>query len=237
MRLPRPQLTVRWMLAAVAALAVALALGIEAERLSRIARYRQKKADEYRVWEELHIKINDDHINNLGTPFKAALDRAKVYKENRLKWENAAAHPWLPAPPDPFLFGPKLRPAYHIDRGNYRQALVDLEGLHSLNPEDADDFNLHAWLLATCPDERFRDGKHAVSLAKRACELSPVVNAAILDTLAAAYAEAGEFSSAIRTEQEALGLVPPSDPERQGYIDRLKLFKSSKPYRFEPPPE
>ena len=51
------------------------------------------------------------------------------------------------------------------------------------------DGNDLAWLLATAPDARFRDGPRAVEHATRACELSGWRDAAALDTLAAAYAE------------------------------------------------
>jgi hypothetical protein len=50
-----------------------------------------------------------------------------------------------------------------------------------------------AWLLATYPDSKSRDGSDAVRLAERACVLTERRIPALLDTLAAAYAEAGDF--------------------------------------------
>jgi tetratricopeptide (TPR) repeat protein len=61
-----------------------------------------------------------------------------------------------------------------------------------------------AWLLATYPDPKARDGTEAVRLAERACALTERRIPALLDTLAAAYAEAGEFSHAISVAEEAL---------------------------------
>jgi tetratricopeptide (TPR) repeat protein len=61
-----------------------------------------------------------------------------------------------------------------------------------------------AWLLATHPDSKFRDGARAIALAGRACALTEGRAPIMLDTLAAAYAEAGDFPRAIITGEEAL---------------------------------
>ncbi len=67
-----------------------------------------------------------------------------------------------------------------------------------LNPNDARAYNNIAWIRATHPDPRFRNAVEAVALATRAVELArDDVNS--LDTLAAAYAEAGRFSEAVQT--------------------------------------
>jgi hypothetical protein len=63
--------------------------------------------------------------------------------------------------------------------------------------------NALAWLLATCPDEGVRDGKEAIALATRACELTQWKSAAIVDTLACAHAEVGELSRAIGLARQA----------------------------------
>lgn len=54
-------------------------------------------------------------------------------------------------------------------------------------------FNNLAWLRATCPDQSLRESGEALSLARRACELSDWGEANKIDTLAAAYAETGDF--------------------------------------------
>ena len=61
-----------------------------------------------------------------------------------------------------------------------------------------------AWLLATHPDSKFRDGARAIALAERACALTEGRAPIMLDTLAAAYAEAGDFRRAITAGEEAL---------------------------------
>jgi hypothetical protein len=93
-----------------------------------------------------------------------------------------------------------------------------------------------AWLFATYPDSRSRDGAEAVRLAEHACDLTGRKIPALLDTLAAAYAEAGDFSRAISTAEEALNRAGSS-----GDNDAVKLSESilgslreNLPYRQEP---
>jgi tetratricopeptide (TPR) repeat protein len=93
-----------------------------------------------------------------------------------------------------------------------------------------------AWLLATYPDSRSRDGTEAVRLAERACALTDRRIPALLDTLAAAYADAGDFSRAISTIEEALNRARTS-----GDSDAIKLserilgsLRGNLPYRDEP---
>ena len=64
-----------------------------------------------------------------------------------------------------------------------------------------------AWIRATSRDATLRDGAEAVRLAERSCEISSTPDAGQLDTLAAAYAEAGDFDRAIQTANRALQLA------------------------------
>jgi tetratricopeptide (TPR) repeat protein len=101
-----------------------------------------------------------------------------------------------------------------------------------LGPKDPLMLNSIAWLQATCPGAEFRDGAKAVENAVKACELTNWKNAGFLDTLAAAYAEAGDFDEAIKWQNEAIKLLsqegegPPPNMEK-----RLKLYQSGQPYR------
>ena len=80
-------------------------------------------------------------------------------------------------------------------------------------------------------DDRFRDGKRAVELATNACELSSWKNAYGVCTLAAAYAEAGDFENAVKWQEEFLRLCSEVDRKKWSYL--LDLYKSGKPYRRE----
>jgi tetratricopeptide (TPR) repeat protein len=93
-----------------------------------------------------------------------------------------------------------------------------------------------AWLLATYPDSNSRDGAEAVRLASRACGLTDRRVPALLATLAAAYAEAGDFPSAVAAGEEAL-----SEARSLGDTDGIKLsenilasVRANVPYRHEP---
>jgi hypothetical protein len=67
-----------------------------------------------------------------------------------------------------------------------------------------------AWNLATGP-ENLRDGKRAITHAKKACELTDYRNPGALETLAAAHAEAGNFKEAVRWQKEAIQIYAGAD--------------------------
>ena len=73
-------------------------------------------------------------------------------------------------------------------------------------PQSLNMLNLLARLLATDADAAIRNGREAVDLAQRAAQLTQRRDPQTLDTLAAAYAEAGRFAAAVQTAQEALSL-------------------------------
>jgi tetratricopeptide (TPR) repeat protein len=91
--------------------------------------------------------------------------------------------------------------------------------------------NNAAWRAATSTDERYRDGARAIELAQRACELSDWKSAEYLDTLAAAYAEAGDFEQAVEWQQKAIELGPQQPAFQQATRERLELFRARTPYR------
>ena len=84
--------------------------------------------------------------------------------------------------------------------------------------------------LSTASDEKHRNGQLAVELAKNACESTKYKNTQFLDTLACAYAETGNFDSAVEWSQKALELT--NEATDRGEISKhLKNFKSGKPWR------
>jgi len=117
-------------------------------------------------------------------------------------------------------------------QGRYAEALQALDRALADAPDNHFLLNNKAWLLATCPVAECRDGKQAIEVATRACELTNWVHAAYLDTLAAAYAEAGDFSNAVQWQEEAIRyLNGPGFGDPQGFHARLELFQAEKPYR------
>jgi WD40 repeat protein/serine/threonine protein kinase len=86
-----------------------------------------------------------------------------------------------------------------------------------------------AWRLATSSNSRLRNGAQAVALAMKGVEKTDRKDHAVLDTLAAAYAEAGQFDRAVSAEREATSLLNKSEPN-EDYLSRLKLYQSNTPY-------
>ena len=84
--------------------------------------------------------------------------------------------------------------------GWYRNAL-------QLRPGWVEVANNLAWILATDDDSGIRDGDEAIRLAQQICELTNYQIPGMLDTLAAAYAEAGRFSEAIQTVDRAIAIA------------------------------
>jgi len=104
-----------------------------------------------------------------------------------------------------------------------------------LKPDYLQAFVLLARIFGTHPDERFRDGPEAVKLAIRAGRLTSLPDPSLLDTLAAALAEAGRFPEAVDTAQRAIQLA-----QSGGQIElakrirtRLDLYQAGQPYRHE----
>lgn len=94
-----------------------------------------------------------------------------------------------------------------------------------------------AWILATHPNEEFRNGAEAVELAKMACETNEYKEASSMDTLAAAYAEVGLFPEAVEAARKAVELarVVGLDQLARDAEARLELYEAGKPFRDSPP--
>jgi tetratricopeptide (TPR) repeat protein len=90
--------------------------------------------------------------------------------------------------------------------------------------------NSLAWLLATCPAAEIRNGTNSLALAHQALDAGKKPAPDVLDTLAAAYAETGDFTNAIAAEKEAIPLQP-DKPTEVLYANRLKLYESNEPFR------
>ncbi len=133
---------------------------------------------------------------------------------------------------NPDLFEAYLgRAASRFAQGKYPQAIADYEYILKKEPRHPDANNQLAWLLAVCPDPRYRNGKRAVKLAERA--VASEASAHYLDTLAAAYAEAGRFRDAERTQKSVIFLLMKHDQTRglDRYVKRLTYYQKKRPWR------
>jgi Flp pilus assembly protein TadD len=90
-----------------------------------------------------------------------------------------------------------------------------------------------AWVLSTDPDPSIRNGEVAVGLAEEAARLTGGQEPAVLDALAAAYAESGRFTEAVATAERALALSRgQGSPELAAGLDaRVSLYRTRSPYR------
>jgi len=119
-------------------------------------------------------------------------------------------------------------------KGDYGKAIEDYKRAMELNPGSPEAFNNLAWLRATCPEDSFRDGKEALNLATRACELTSFKFQNLVDTLAASYAEVGDFDQAIKYEKQSFILVTSTNKNYAKMQERLALYEEHKPFRQKP---
>jgi tetratricopeptide (TPR) repeat protein len=116
-----------------------------------------------------------------------------------------------------------------------REMLADFEALLKLTPDDFETQVRLAEFLSSSPIDGIRDGRRAVSLAKRAVtNLRDYQNSSealswALCVLAASYAETGDFENAIATQKEAIQLAPA--PLNKDWQPRLTLYEAGQPYR------
>lgn len=161
--------------------------------------------------EAFQLEPNDPQINNnFGS---ALLQRGSV--------DEAITH---------FQTALQLNPNYanaHYNLGNtllqkfnISEAIAEYEKALQSNPNDVRTLNNLAWVLATCQQPSLRNGSKAVELAELANQLTQNDNPSILNTLAAAYAEAGQFPEAVDTAKRALQLAQVQS--NQALIDAIK---------------
>jgi tetratricopeptide (TPR) repeat protein len=115
-------------------------------------------------------------------------------------------------------------------QGNYAEALAHFEEAERQSPGNVEADRNRAKVMAACPDAKYRDGRRAVALATRACEVTGWKKPEFLDTMAAACAEAGDFDAAVSWQTKAIELLP-DERQQDDYRARLRLYQARKPYR------
>ncbi len=129
-------------------------------------------------------------------------------------------------------------PELYANRGDAYRSMADWEKAANdfrqaitLDKQFGRGYQSAAWLMATCPDARFRNPALAVRSAEKAIQVDGSGEYIYLDTLAAALANSGQFERAQQVQQQAIQLAPPDNvgPLKQ----RLLLYAARKPYRQE----
>src|SRR3972149_2463109 len=120
----------------------------------------------------------------------------------------------------------------NLERGNYSAAKADFQTTLQLckTAPKAEAYEAMALLLASCPNERIRNGEKAIEHAAKACALTKEQDWICLNTLGAAHAEADDFDSAIKWANKALENAPAES--REPIRQRIALYEEKKPYRL-----
>jgi tetratricopeptide (TPR) repeat protein len=117
-------------------------------------------------------------------------------------------------------------------KGQWAEAASHYQKALALNPEEPAFKNNVAWFWATCPQAALRNAPKAVGLAQAAVQSSGGKTADVLDTLAAAYAEAGRFAEAVASAERALAIAQAQTNRLADEIRaRLNLYQRGLPYR------
>jgi tetratricopeptide (TPR) repeat protein len=126
------------------------------------------------------------------------------------------------------------RAAAHYGAGELAKALTDYAKRRSSIRKSRSRSTIMPGCSRRLTKDDVRNGARAVELANQACKITEFKNAAYVDTLAAAYAENGDFANALKWQEQAVKLSVGEPVEvQQEMKDRVALYKEQKPYREE----
>jgi tetratricopeptide (TPR) repeat protein len=131
------------------------------------------------------------------------------------------------------LSGPSPNPQRDGNEDLSRRAISHIELALKLSPNFAAALNNLAWIRATHPLSQLRNGAEALRLAQRACTLTSNRNANMLATLAAAYAETGQYSRAVQVAQQGAQVASAQGAKAALVTNRrlIELFSKQQPFR------
>jgi tetratricopeptide (TPR) repeat protein len=176
----------------------------------------------YLEMEELDLALSDlQSALKLVPEYSEALNNRGIVYQKMKKYDEAIAD---------FTAALKIDPRYTDALGNraytlqlkkeYGKAIADLELAMKSNPDSYEAINDLAWLLATATEPSVRSGARSLELATQACNMTDNKQWNTLDTLAAAYAETGQWDKAKEWLTTALANAPDKEkPRLQGHLD------------------
>lgn len=119
--------------------------------------------------------------------------------------------------------------------GNPPRALADFDEAIAADDRYPTAYRQKAWLLATHPDDSIRNGKAAIEAARKAIELIKTPTGEYYETLAAAFAETGDFAGAVENQKKALDDSRYAKDKGEEIKKRLELYEGKKPFRDSAP--
>ena len=115
--------------------------------------------------------------------------------------------------------------------GKHAEAVADYKESLKLDGEDTGVLNNLAWVLATSPEESVRDPAKSIEYGLKACELTKYEKPHILSTLAAGYAEKGDWENALKWSAKAVELGAKEEDVSEQLQKELDSYKQKKPWR------
>jgi tetratricopeptide (TPR) repeat protein len=187
----------------------------------------------FRVKEELAKAVSDfsSCLRFAPSNHLAFKSRAAIY--NRMGDYAKAIRDWNGGlglyPEDAAALG--ARGFSYQNLGQFTKAIESYRESLRHAPKQAGILNQLAWIQAACPDESARNGRESVKAAKEACELTNWQSSQFIDTLAAAFAEVGDFSSAVKYQKQAVKLGNTNEVVLGQMKGRLFLFEKNQAFR------
>lgn len=156
--------------------------------------------------------------------------RAELYKQQK-EYDLALADINKAIELNPSSIYYQRRGSVYYMKKQYDSAVKEYVKAIRLNNNYTVAYNSLAWLFATCSDEKYRNGLKAIEYAKKAIDLDP--ESQMFDTLAAAYAEAGDFDMAVKNQEKAIELLKEEgrSDNLDGFEKRLESYKRDIPWR------
>jgi tetratricopeptide (TPR) repeat protein len=146
------------------------------------------------------LKLKPDYLEARSNLAKALAKQGKLVEAIQ-QWQQLVQRD-----PQEWVLHSNLGTAYSR-LGQLDKAIMHWNQTLQLKPDHVNVINKLAWLFATNENPQYRNSIRAVELAERGCKLTAYKEPRLLDTLAAAYAEAGRFDEAVRTAERALELA------------------------------
>lgn len=126
------------------------------------------------------------------------------------------------------------RGSAYFAKDDYQAAASSFRKALQLSPKNHSALGGLAWVRATSPEGALRNGKEAIRMSTRACELSKWSEQDHLQALAAAYAESDDFDKAVKYQTQAINMKSAYGPLLEEARERLAFYRDHKPWRRKP---